>query len=141
MFTVGGTSYGLIPEGDSANVVFLVMTSKGKRKFMQNCLKVGVDASESPGPLAAKPGVGSISVLRADLAAYSISQGRFSGASLQGVILKPDDAADLHLYGHRVDAARVLTNPGITLPASAKPLEEMLARYCPPQRDAALAKY
>ncbi|HUY13245.1 MAG TPA: lipid-binding SYLF domain-containing protein [Terriglobia bacterium] len=141
MFTVGGASYGLIPEGDSANVIFLVMTRKGERKFMKSGLKVGVDASASSGPVAEKAGITAIPVPRSDLVAYSMRRGRFSGASLEGVILKPDDDADLHLYGHRVGAAEVLTHSSVTPPAAAKPLEEMLARFCSFRSDAALAKF
>ncbi|MGH9431387.1 MAG: lipid-binding SYLF domain-containing protein [Terriglobia bacterium] len=140
MFTVGGASYGLIPEGDSANVVFLVMTSRCERKLMKSCLKVGADASESPGPVAAKSGITSVPIPHSDMVAYSIKQGKFSGASLEGVILKPDDDANLHLYGHRVDPGEVLTNAAFPLPAAAKPLEEMLARFCLPGREGALAK-
>ena len=141
MFTVGGASYGLIPEGDSANVIILVMTRRGERKFMEGCLKVGVNASASSGPVAEKVGITAIPVPRSDLVAYSMSQGRFSGASLEGMILKPDDDADLHLYGRKVGAAEVLTRSSVTPPAAAIPLEDMLAQFCAFRSDAALAKF
>ena len=141
MFTVGGASYGLIPEGDSADVVFLVMTSSCERMFMRSGLRVGVDASESSGPVASRTGITSLSVPNSDMLAYSISRGKFAGASLNGVILKADDAANLHVYGHRVDPAEVLTTGGPNLPAAAKPLEKVLTQFCSPRSDSALAKY
>jgi SH3 domain-containing YSC84-like protein 1 len=140
MFTVGGASYGLIPEGDSADVVLLIMTPDCERKFMKSCLRVGVDVSESPGPVAAKSGITSLDVPRSGILGYSISQGKFSGASLQGVIFKPDDDANLRLYGHKVDPADVLTHAGYPVPVAAKPLEEMLTKFCSPDDEASLAK-
>jgi lipid-binding SYLF domain-containing protein len=141
MFTVGGASYGLIPEGDSSNVVFLVMTRQGRRKFMGSSLRVGEDASETPGTVAGRAGITSITVPQSDLIGYSIRQGKFSGASLYGVVIKPDDEANFHLYGRHVEPAEVLTNSSFAPPAAARLLEQMLAEFCMPSSSAALAKY
>jgi SH3 domain-containing YSC84-like protein 1 len=76
---------------EASQVVALAMTQRGVTTMLKPSVKIGADVNLAVGPVGA--GVeGATQNLRADLIAFSRSEGLYGGVSLQGAVLavRPD---------------------------------------------------
>lgn len=129
MFTLGGASFGFQLGGQSTGVVFIVMNATGTKKLVQSSVKLGADAAVAAGPVGRKAEGATDLQLRAEILSYSRSRGLFAGVSLEGAVLKQDDDANQHLYGRAIAAKEILFTHKVSVPAAARPLDAMLAKY------------
>jgi len=131
MFTVGGANFGFQLGGQATDFVLVVMNAKGARKLLQSKATLGADASVAGGPVG-RTAEGATDVqMQAEILTYSRSRGLFAGLSLEGQIVKPDNATNERLYGRKVDAKDILFKNTVPPPAAARPLDAALTKYSP----------
>ncbi len=92
--TMTGGTFGAQIGYQSADVLALVDSAKGRRALESGNFRVGADASAAAGPVGT--GRGSAT---ADLATYSRSKGLYAGAELNGATITADDDATRAPYG------------------------------------------
>ncbi len=131
MFTLGGGSFGFQLGGQATDVVFVVMNESGARKLVRDDVKLGADISAAAGPVGRDGAAATDVEMHAEILSYSRSRGLFAGVSLDGAVVHQDRKQNEELYGQQVTADQVLFGTGIARPASARELDECLARYSP----------
>jgi lipid-binding SYLF domain-containing protein len=131
MFTLGAASVGFQIGGKATDVVFLVMNPEGARKFVQDSVKLGAEASVAAGPVGRSAEGATDAQLHAEILSYSRTRGLFAGISLDGAVVKQDADDNEKLYGRRVSAKEILIEGSVATPRSAQPLDRTLTRYSP----------
>ena len=132
MFTIGGASFGFQIGGEATDVVFIVKGARGARKLIQDNVKLGGDLSATAGPVGRTAEGATDAQLHAEILSYSRTRGLFAGISLDGAVVKQDNADNRKLYGRRVTARDILFEGEVLVPPPAKPLDLALARYSSP---------
>ena len=130
MFTMGAGSFGFQIGGEATDVVFLVMNEAGARKFVQDDVKLGADASVTAGPVGRTAEAATDAQLHAEILSYSRTRGLFAGVSLDGAVVKQDKGENRRLYGHDIGAKEILFGH-LRVPPQAEPLHAALMRYSP----------
>jgi SH3 domain-containing YSC84-like protein 1 len=131
MYSLEGGSFGLQLGGESTDVVFLVMNSRGVDALLKSKVKLGGDASAAAGPKGREIGASTDASLRAEILSYSRSRGLFAGVSLEGTSLRPDDDANEQVYGRKLTARSIVTGRRIVTPASGRALVAVLQKNAP----------
>jgi lipid-binding SYLF domain-containing protein len=131
MFTVGGANFGFQLGGQATDFVLVVMNAKGAQKLLQSRSKLGADASAAAGPVG-RTAEGATDVqMQAEILTYSRSRGLFAGLSLEGQIVKQDNAGNERLYGRKVEPKDILFRGTVPPPAAAKALDAALTKFSP----------
>jgi SH3 domain-containing YSC84-like protein 1 len=131
MYTLEGGSFGLQLGGESTDVVFLVMNTRGVDALLSSKVKLGANASAAAGPKGRSLEGSTDASLRAEILSYSRSRGLFAGLSLEGTSLRPDDDANEEVYGRKLTARRIVTGDRIGVPASGRLLVDVLEKNAP----------
>jgi len=92
-------SWGLQIGAQSIDLVLLVMNEGGAEKLLNNKVTLGAEASVAGGPVGRDTRAGTDAQLKAEILAYSRTQGLFAGIDISGGILQPDDDNNKDLYG------------------------------------------
>ena len=131
MFTVGGANVGFQLGGQATDFVLVVMNAKGAQKLLQSRSKLGADASVAGGPVG-RTAEGATDVqMQAEILTYSRARGLFAGLSLEGQIVKQDNAANERLYGRKVEPKDILFRDAVRPPAAARALDAALTKFSP----------
>jgi lipid-binding SYLF domain-containing protein len=69
--------------------------------------------------------------MRAEILSYSRARGLFAGVSLEGTSLRPDDDANVDVYGRKLTARRIVTGPPIEVPEAGRHLVSVLEKSAP----------
>lgn len=113
-----------------ASHLLLVMTSQGVDRLLSGKVELGTEVSVAPGALKGdRP-----APVPANILAYSCSDGRVAGASMDGATLKEDVIANRSLYGERTAATQVVLgrmNKPTEIPSAASGLAETLQSMSP----------
>jgi SH3 domain-containing YSC84-like protein 1 len=125
---VEGGSVGFQFGGSETDVLMLVMNESGVKRLLRNKATLGADASVAAGPVGRTAQAETDAFLRAEILTWSRARGLFAGVSLQGASLRPDDKANMELYGKKVVNADVVTGK-VPAPKSAEPLAATLNKY------------
>ena len=120
-------SWGFQAGVEQADVVLLVMNEKGVQKLLENKVALGADASVAAGPVGRRGGVGTDAALTAEMLSYSRSQGLFAGIDISGGVLRPDDDANVGVYGAGSTARTILASREISAPTEAAPFLRALS--------------
>ncbi|HEX2339891.1 MAG TPA: lipid-binding SYLF domain-containing protein, partial [Vicinamibacterales bacterium] len=112
MYALEGGSVGLQLNGESTDVVLLVMNTRGVDALLSSKVKLGANASAAAGPKSRTVEASTDASLRAEILSYSRSRGLFSGVSLEGTSLRPDDDASEQVYGRKMTARNIVTGGG-----------------------------
>lgn len=131
MFTLGAASIGFQIGGKATDVIFLVMNPEGARKFVQDSVKLGGEASVAAGPVGRSAEGATDAQLHAEILSYSRSRGLFAGLSLDGAVVKQDAEDNQKLYGRKISAKEILIDGSVASPRSAGPLDSTLMKYSP----------
>jgi SH3 domain-containing YSC84-like protein 1 len=131
MYTLEGGSFGLQLGGESTDVVFLVMNSRGVDALLSSRVKLGANVSAAAGPKGRSLEGSTDASLRAEILSYSRSRGLFAGISLEGTSLRPDDDASKEVYGRSMTARKIVTGNRISVPASGRHLVDVLEKNAP----------
>lgn len=131
MFTLGAASFGFQIGGKATDVIFLVMNPEGARKFVQDSVKLGGEASVAAGPVGRSAEGATDAQLHAEILSYSRTRGLFAGLSLDGAVVKQDAEDNQKLYGRKISAKEILIDGSVASPRSARPLDGTLTKYSP----------
>jgi lipid-binding SYLF domain-containing protein len=131
MYTLEGGSFGLQLGGESTDVVFLVMNSRGVDALLSSKVKLGGSLSAAAGPKGRSLEGSTDASLRSEILSYSRSRGLFAGMSLEGTSLRPDDDASKEVYGRSMTARKIVTGSRISVPASGRHLVDVLEKNAP----------
>jgi len=112
-YTMASVSFGLQIGAESSQVLLLVRTEKGMDTMLSNSFKLGADASVAVGPVGA-----GAKAATADILSYSITKGAYTGASLEGAIIKVRDSLNETYYGQKVSPADVFIRKSVTNPGA-----------------------
>ena len=129
-FNMGGANIGLQAGVQSTDVMMVVVSQAGLDAFLNNNLRIGVDASAAAGPVGRQTEASLAAMnLYADIYSYSRSQGLFAGISLQSDVLGYDADATNYYYSRETTMHQVLEGTITGIPKSAirlaKALEEI----------------
>lgn len=98
-FTMGSASFGLQFGGQSQEVLLFIMSDRALASVLQNEVKLGGDISVAAGPVGAGAGAATTTNLRDDIYSFSINEGAFVGASVQGAVIHPRQSKNESYYG------------------------------------------
>ena len=124
---VGKGSWGLQIGAQSIDLVLLVMNSGGMDKLLRNKVSLGVEASVAAGPIGRDARAATDAQLKAEILAYSRTQGLFAGVNLSGGVVRPDVDDNKDLYGGAVTPHDALTT-AVKPPAATEPFMAALRR-------------
>ena len=131
MYTLEGGSFGLQLGGQATDLVLLVMNPHGVNALLDTKVKLGAGASVAAGPKGRSAEASTDASMRAEILSYSRSRGLFAGISLSGTSLRPDNDASEQVYGRKLTARRIVTEPGVTVPPSGRRLVDALRKSSP----------
>jgi lipid-binding SYLF domain-containing protein len=122
-------SFGLQIGAEEVDLVLLVMNRTGADKLLQDKVSLGTDASLAAGPVGRSADAATDAQMKAEMLAYSRSQGLFAGIDLSGGVLRPDTEADARAYGSSVTAREIVEGKGkMAIPAPAQSFVRALGR-------------
>lgn len=98
-FTMGSASFGLQIGGQSQEIVLLIMSDRGLSSILHNEVKLGGDISAAAGPVGVGAEASTTTNFRADIYSFSINQGAFLGASVEGAVIHPRQSKNKAYYG------------------------------------------
>jgi lipid-binding SYLF domain-containing protein len=114
-------SWGFQAGIEEADLVLLVMNQEGVQKLLGNRVNLGADASIAAGPAGRTGAVGTDAALAAEILSYSRSRGLFAGIDASGGVLRPDEDANVSVYGAGATPRTVLASREISAPLEARP--------------------
>jgi lipid-binding SYLF domain-containing protein len=120
MYALEGDSIGMQLGGEATDLVLLVMNQKGAASILSSKIKLGGDASAAAGPKGRDASASTDAWMRAEIVSYSRSRGLFAGISLEGSTLRPDNKANMRIYGRKITARSILLGNRVAIPASAR---------------------
>jgi SH3 domain-containing YSC84-like protein 1 len=106
--SISGGSAGLQAGVESADVVMLVMSDRGKGQLFRSSFELGPDASAAAGPVGRDVQASTDEKMTAEILTYARSRGLFAGVQLSGAVMKQDPAAAFALYGGSPEVHAVL---------------------------------
>lgn len=119
-FTMGGPSIGWQFGGQSADLVLLIMNETGVRHLLSDKFTIGGQGAAVAGPVGRTARAATDLQLHAQILSWSRSRGLFLGASLDGVVIKPNKDATERFYGQPLTARQILVNHQAETPMEAK---------------------
>jgi lipid-binding SYLF domain-containing protein len=114
-------SWGFQAGVEQADLVLLVMNDSGVQKLLKNKVNLGADASVAAGPMGRRGGVSTDAVVTAEILSYSRSKGLFAGIDLSGGVLRPDEDANVAVYGKGAAPSTILATREMSAPPEAAP--------------------
>ena len=125
---VGKGSWGLQIGAQSIDLILLVMNESGMQKLLKNKVSLGAEASVAGGPVGRDARAATDAQMKAEILAYSRTQGLFAGVNLSGGVVKTDTDDNADLYGSTTSAAAVVSSGSIAPPAVTEPFMSALKR-------------
>jgi len=131
MYAIESGSIGFQLGGEATDLVLLVMNTRGVNALLSSQVKLGANASVAAGPKGRTVEASTDASMRAEILSYSRSRGLFAGVALSGASLRPDDDANVEVYGRKLTARRIVTGTPIAVPPSGHRLVNALQRRSP----------
>lgn len=131
MIALEGGSFGFQLGAQATDFVILVMNPRGASAILGTKVKLGADASATAGPKGRDAEADSNVTLRAEMLTYSRSRGLFAGVSLEGSTLRPDNNANLAVYGRHISATAIVRKNVVQTPAAGQKLVSVLDKQLP----------
>jgi SH3 domain-containing YSC84-like protein 1 len=125
---VGKGSWGLQIGAQSIDLVLLVMNQSGMQKLLKNKVSLGAEASVAGGPVGRDARAATDAQMKAEILAYSRTQGLFAGINLSGGVVKTDEDGNADLYGPGASAASIVSDGTVTPPPVTEPFMRALKR-------------
>jgi lipid-binding SYLF domain-containing protein len=93
-----GASFGFQFGAQSSDVVLAFKKDKSIRNILEGKLTLGAETSVAAGPVGREASASTDAQLRAEIYSWSRARGLFAGVSLDGSILRVDDARNASFY-------------------------------------------
>ena len=139
-YTVGGASIGFQIGGQTADLVMLVMNQKGIDYLLADKFTFGAEGTATAGPVGRTVTAATDAQMHAQLLTWSRSQGLFVGAALDGSVVKPDEDANMRLYGRATTGKAILVDSRLGVPTSADSLVAAIRQHMPAEAKAVAEK-
>jgi SH3 domain-containing YSC84-like protein 1 len=134
MMALEGGSFGFQIGQKTADLVLLVMNECRARGILNGKVNLGADASVAAGPVGRDSSAGSDVNLRADILSYSRMRGLFTGVSLEGSTIRPDDGDNRRLYGSKIPVRDIVLSGTVAVPPAAEEFISILDTNSPRHR-------
>jgi lipid-binding SYLF domain-containing protein len=131
MMALEGASIGFQIGGQATDFVLLVMNPRGAHSILKSKVKLGADASVAAGPKGRTAEASTDATLRAEVLSYSRSRGLFAGISLAGATVRPDNDANLRVYGKEIGARDIVFGNAVKPTKAAQRMIAYLNRRSP----------
>jgi lipid-binding SYLF domain-containing protein len=131
MMALEGGSLGFQLGGQATDFVLLVMNPRGAKSILSSKVKLGADMSAAAGPKGRDASADTDATLRAEILSYSRARGLFAGISLEGSSLRPDNDANLKLYGKDLTATQIIRDGAAAVPPAGQKLVSLLEKKSP----------
>ncbi len=131
MAALEGGSVGFQLGGQATDFVLLIMNPRGATAILSSKVKLGADMAAAAGPKGRDASANTDATLRAEILSYSRSRGLFAGISLEGSTLRPDNDANMKLYGKNVTATDIVRKGAVPVPPSGQKLVALLEKKSP----------
>jgi lipid-binding SYLF domain-containing protein len=122
MMALEGGSVGFQIGGQATDFVLLVMNDRGANGILSSKVKLGGDASVAAGPVGRDASAETDASMRAEILSYSRARGIFAGVSLEGSTIRPDNDANVRIYGEKISAKDIVLAHDTAVPPSAHSL-------------------
>lgn len=130
-FDLAGGSIGLQIGASSTDFVLLFMNERAVESLLGDKFEIGAEGSAAAGPVGRSASASTDARLNAQILSYSRSRGAFAGLELKGVVIKPDNEDNSHVYG--MSARDILTGANKIamekMPEGVRVFPLTLARY------------
>lgn len=131
MYAIESGSIGLQLGAEATDLVLLVMNPRGVGALLDTKVKLGGSASAAAGPKGRTMEASTDASMRSEFLSYSRSRGLFAGVSLSGSSLRPDNDANVDVYGRKITARRIVTGSAVKVPESGHRLVNALQKSAP----------
>ena len=130
-FDLAGGSIGLQIGASSTDFILLFMNERAVESLLGDKFEIGAEGSAAAGPVGRSASASTDARLNAQILSYSRSKGAFAGLELKGVVIKPDNEDNSHVYG--MTARDILTGANKIamekMPEGVRVFPLTLARY------------
>ena len=103
--SMGSVSWGLQLGVEAAEVMLMVMTTKGLDSMLSTKFQLGADASVAAGPVGAGAQAATVDIL-----AFSRTKGLFGGLTIEGAVITSRDKWNSTYYGQTVRPVDILVS-------------------------------
>jgi len=134
MILVGGGSFGLQIGAQAVDLVLVIMNLSGLESLLDSKFTLGGDVSVAAGPVGRTASAQTDAWMSAKILAYSRARGLFGGITLKGDAVRPDNDANMVLYGKDAQPQDILSGSKQSIPRDAKILVDELTRISPKQK-------
>lgn len=134
MMALEGGSFGFQIGGQATDFVLLVMNERGASGILASKVKLGGDASVAAGPVGRDASADTDATLRAEILSYSRARGLFSGVSLEGSTIRPDNRDNRQVYGKEIPAKSIVLSGTVAVPPAAEEMISTLDAKTPKHR-------
>src|SRR5579863_6452515 len=117
---VEGGSVGFQIGASETDIVLLVMNEGGMKRLLSDKFTIGGDATAAAGPVGRDLSAQTDATMKAEMLSYSRSRGLFTGISLEGATLRPDEDTNKELYSREATNREILTGDFKTPPVAGK---------------------
>ncbi len=126
MMALEGDSIGQKPGAQSTGFVLLVMNPRSAMSMLTGKVGFGSDVSVAVGPVGRDANADPDVTLRAEVLTYSRSRVALARIWLAGSTLRPDNDANMRIYGKGASAKEIALHNEITVPRRARLLIDTL---------------
>jgi lipid-binding SYLF domain-containing protein len=120
-YTMGSISFGFQAGGQSQQSVLIIMTQAGLDAILNEQVKIGADISASAGPRGVGAETATTAAGGKDVFVYSLNQGLFVGASVEGAIIAKRSDWNQAYYGQATTPRQIVQENAVSNP-NADPL-------------------
>jgi lipid-binding SYLF domain-containing protein len=131
MYTLQGGSIGLQIGVESTDLVLLVMNPRGVDALLGSKVTLGGNASAVAGPMGRSVDASTDATMQSEILSDSRPRRLFSGVSLSGASLRPDNDANREVYGIKHTARRIVTGVALVVPESGHHFVNVLQKNSP----------
>ena len=124
-------SWGFQAGMEEVDLVLLVMNERGVQKLLENETTLGADASVAAGPVGRRAAAATDAAMTAEILSYSRSRGLFAGVDISGGVLRPDEDANVYVYGPGAQPRTILASREISAPPEARDFLRALGAAAP----------
>jgi SH3 domain-containing YSC84-like protein 1 len=130
-FDLGGGSIGLQIGVVSTDYILLFMNERAVDSLLNDKFEIGAEGGAAAGPVGRSASASTDLKLNAQILSYSRSKGAFAGLELKGVVIKPDNEDNSHVYS--MTARDILTGANKIeldkMPEGVRVFPQTLSRY------------
>jgi lipid-binding SYLF domain-containing protein len=128
-YLMGGPGSGFEVGGMSADVVMLIMNERGVNHLLTDRFTIGGEASASAGPVGRTAQAATDAQMQAQILSWSRSRGDFTGAALDGLVVRAHQDANDRLYGQETSGRQILLDSKLPVPGQAQPLVDSIRAH------------